>query len=148
MIRFSLLALLAVGCASVSTQPEPRVAERVVYVEAPPAPVIVEEHGHRASGGDVTSRYDGRGHDGSKHADSRHDAKSKRHGKSKRDAKAKPRKMPQHRAKGMPPGHGGGKHPSKWAKGERCDEKANEKARENCRKKTARRKTASPTFGL
>lgn len=138
MVRFSILALLAVGCASASTQPEPRLGERVVVVEAPgPTTVIVEGHGHYASGGYVKS----------KHADSRDDVGSKRHGKSKRDAKAKLRKMPEHRAKGTPPGRGG-RHPSKWAKGQRCEEKPTAEAREHCRRKTARRRTPSPTFGF
>jgi hypothetical protein len=41
------LSLLAIGCAS-APPPEPRVVERVVYVNAPcPAPVIVEHRGPR-----------------------------------------------------------------------------------------------------
>jgi hypothetical protein len=47
MLRYLPWALLCVGCAS-APPPEPRVVERVVYVEAPcRAPVLVEHWGHR-----------------------------------------------------------------------------------------------------
>jgi len=47
MRQFLALSLLSIGCAA-APPPEPRVVERVVYVQAPcPAPVIVEHHGYR-----------------------------------------------------------------------------------------------------
>jgi hypothetical protein len=47
MTRHLLWALVCVGCAS-APPAEPKVVERVVYVEAPcRAPVMVEHHGKR-----------------------------------------------------------------------------------------------------
>ena len=49
MTRHLFWALLCVGCAS-APPPEPKVVERVVYVEAPCCtPVIAPHHGHRAT---------------------------------------------------------------------------------------------------
>jgi hypothetical protein len=126
MVRLFAFSVLAIGCASAGT-PEPRVVERVVYVEAPcQAPVIVEHHGHPAS------RHDGRHHD-----QSRHDAKPRSRSKSK------------HHAKGKPAGHPNGKHGSQVARGSRCDDKPTAKARERCRRKAARRGQGKPNaFGF
>jgi hypothetical protein len=100
--------------------------ERVVYVEAPcQAPIIVEQHGHHASG-----------------HDSRH------HGKARHDANPRPREKAKRHAKGKP-GHPHGDRRSKVAKGSRCDDKPTAEARERCRRKAARRGDGRPNaFGL
>jgi hypothetical protein len=147
MVRFSILALLAIGCASAS-HPGPRVVERVVYVETPSAaPVFVEEHGHdacehcpgasghRHEACDHDHHASGRRHhasEGGHHATrrgarSKGEASTKGDGKSKRHAKSKDDARPKHRAKDKRPGNHG-ENSSKWAK--------------------ARRKTPSPTFGF
>jgi hypothetical protein len=158
MVRFSILALLAVGCASAGS-PGPRVVERVVYVETPgAAPVIIEQHpsecgecDHDASKCDHhpsehrhhASRHDSRSKG---EAPTTGDPKSKRHAKPNHEAKPNREANPKHRAKGKPPGHH--HDPSKWAKASRCDDKPTAEARDNCRKRTARRKSPSPTFGF
>ena len=57
MRHFFVLSLLSIGCAA-APPPEPRVVERVVYVQSPcPAPVIVErQEGHRAERGGAQPR--------------------------------------------------------------------------------------------
>jgi hypothetical protein len=110
MLRHLALALLAVGCVS-APPPEPRVAERVVYVQAPcSAPVIVERQGHRAE---------------PKAHPVRHPKARPSPGKWMKNAHAKPAK----------PGKG-----TKQAKRPRdCHKLTVPEARERCRVKTARR---------
>jgi hypothetical protein len=110
MLRHLALALLAVGCVS-APPPEPRVAERIVYVQSPcPAPVIVERQGHRANP--------------PAHPVRRPNARPP-FGKWMKQAHKKPAKP----AKTTKPK----KHPRD------CNELSTPEMRENCRVKTARR---------
>jgi hypothetical protein len=110
MTRHLFWALLCVGCASASP-PEPKVVERVVYVEAPCcAPVIAPHHGHRAK---------------SKHGYGRHPYGKHRvehHGKHRVEHHGKHR--PEYAKKRL----------------DRCDRKPNPEARERCRRMISRNK--------
>jgi hypothetical protein len=110
MLRHLPFALLFIGCASAAPA-EPRVAERIVYVQAPcPAPVIVERQGHRAQP--------------PAHPVRRPNAQPP-FGKWMKHAHAKPGK-PVKAKKGS-------------KRSRRCQDLSTPEMRENCRKKTARR---------
>jgi hypothetical protein len=110
MLRHLALALLAVGCVS-APPPQPRVVERVVYVQSPcPAPVIVERQGHRG--------------EPKAHPVKRPTAVPP-FGKWMKRAHAKPAKP--------------GKVTKRGKRARDCNELSTPEARENCRVKTARR---------